>query len=943
MASPKPAVIVRREFEATPEVVSQQLRACIVGPACQLVRYNKSAEKSKGLVETVASITPSIIGQGVLYAANAFKTIPNLAYSSVLDATSVKVFIDDAYLTYADLADDADFRVNNTTNTSNALVLSTNAWKATPGFDRANGLVQDVAVGDIVQIYTGSGTAVLNKTTKVQGFTADVVAGTTGAGSFTGAATHTAESPTLIAGGVTLTVSAGAAFDSEAKQVADPRRAGKVATTYTVTITSFNGTKLGVSVTSDTGLDSAVGSLDAAGVLALPSGVTLTAPASFTGVTAIVGGSSTFVYGPLHTVYAQTTQTATPAAGLVSTTSAAPAAGLTKNTTYYVTCISGGAVKSTAGCIFRVSTNNGADVVSTFTVSGLGTTAVTSKTIGSYGVILNFGPMASNTFAAGFVKGDSFTIVVLAASAGVVKTLVVADPYTVAGAITSVRLSKQVSLEVNQFQADAATTNWVLTSPTDADLRGVTISSAPKMRHSSVNSGLTDCRITAGKVYFQYRSFLAVSPEVGSATTLADITAQLGTIDPANDLAYGVYKAWSNANGATVHFIPTQSSDLNGTNGFAAALDLAKGNRNCYSLVPLSTSAEVWNAFVGHANDESAPDAGRFRIVWIAPEVDKHNKIQDSPIGDASTILTASSSAVSGQAGKYYVIATAGLDSRFGQTARVGDYVRTKFESTATGSESYVEYRVTAVVDNTTLVISAAVDPSLVNQKIQLFRDLSGSELAAEYVKVSGSFSSERIFAVIPDRGVNGFRVDGVPVKNWYVACAFAGLRAGSRPHQPLSNVELLGFDGSNDTVMAFNETNLDTLRDGGCWVVRNAEDGTVYAERQLSTSTLDIYRKEQSVTCNIDSIAFSVADGLRNLVGRMNISPDTLQVVSVNLQAIMDTFLNKTGSATIGAQLLSYTITSVSIPATAKDTVLVRLAVTLPVPMNVIDITIVI
>lgn len=935
MASPKPAVIVRREFEATPEVVTQQLRACIVGPACQLVRYNKSAEKSKGLVETVASITPSTIGGGLLYAANAFKTIPNLAYSSVLDVNSVKVFIDDAYLTYADLADDGDFR-SAAGAQSNALVLNATAWKATT---RNSGLVQDVAVGDIVQIYTGS--AVLNKTTKVQGFTAEVVAGNIGAGTFTGAAAYSTTIPgTVAAGGLTFGLSSSGAFDTDAEQVADPRRAGKRFTTYTVAITSFDGTNLGVSVTSDTGLDSIAGSLVANGILTLPSGATVTAPASFPSVT--IGGSGSFTYGPVQVVYAAAGQSATPAAATVTTTAGAPTAGLTKDTTYYVTCISGGAVKSTAGCTFRVSTNNGADVVSTINVAGVTNITGATKTIGSYGISLNFGVLVANTFTGGFVKGDSFSIVVTAASAGIVKTLIVADPYTIATAITSVRLSKQVSLEVNQLQADAATTNWVLTSPTDADLRGVTISSAPKMRHSSVNSGLTDCRITAGKVYFQYRSFLAISPEVGSATTLADITAQLGPIDPANDLAYGVYKAWSNANGATVHFIPTQSSDLNGTNGFAAALDLAKGNRNCYSLVPLSTSAEVWNAFVGHANDESAPATGRFRIVWIAPEVNKHNKIQDSPIGDASTILTASSSAVGGgQTGKYYV--TSALDSRFGETARVGDYIRTKFEPTATGGESYVEYRVTAVVDNTTLVISAAVDPSLVSQRIQLFRDLSASELATEYVKVSGSFSSERVFAVIPDRGVNGFRVDGVPVKNWYVACAFAGLRAGSRPHQPLSNVELLGFDGSNDTVMAFNETNLDTLRDGGCWVVRNAEDGTVYAERQLSTSTLDIYRKEQSVTCNIDSIAFSVADGLRNLVGRINITPNTLQVVSVNLQAIMDTFLNKTGSATIGAQLLSYTITSVSVPATAKDTVLVRLAVTLPVPMNVIDITIVI
>lgn len=58
MASPKPAVIVRREFEATPDIVAQQLRACIVGPACQLVRFNKADEKASGFVVDLGTYNP---------------------------------------------------------------------------------------------------------------------------------------------------------------------------------------------------------------------------------------------------------------------------------------------------------------------------------------------------------------------------------------------------------------------------------------------------------------------------------------------------------------------------------------------------------------------------------------------------------------------------------------------------------------------------------------------------------------------------------------------------------------------------------------------------------------------------------------------------------------------------------------------------------------------
>jgi len=52
---------------------------------------------------------------------------------------------------------------------------------------------------------------------------------------------------------------------------------------------------------------------------------------------------------------------------------------------------------------------------------------------------------------------------------------------------------------------------------------------------------------------------------------------------------------------------------------------------------------------------------------------------------------------------------------------------------------------------------------------------------------------------------------------------------------------------------------------------------------------------------------------------------------------------MNATGSETIGSQLISYTIDSITVPSTANDTVRAKVSVSVPLPMNIIDITIVI
>ena len=457
-------------------------------------------------------------------------------------------------------------------------------------------------------------------------------------------------------------------------------------------------------------------------------------------------------------------------------------------------------------------------------------------------------------------------------------------------------------------------------------------------------TGIAEGNLTAGKFYLEYRAFRELPREVGSVLSLSDITTQLGTIDPDNPLAYGVYKAWSNANGATVHYIGTVSQTLNGYRGFADALALAQGNRNCYGLVPLTTSSEIWSAFAGHVKDESDPTVGRFRLFWFAPEIEQHFKSLDKDIFNADIFGVSSLHVASGKYQLADKTALGGVSSaNFTQTVQPGDFVRTQISFDKFGNPTYVEYKVAAVIDNSTLLLNTTTDPLINQDRIEVYRDLTSAALAQKYVQVAGGFSSERVYAVVPDRGIDGLRVDGVPVRNWYVACAFAGLRSGSVPQQPLSNVELTGFDGLTTVDQLFDEPDLDILRDGGVWVVRKADDGRIYSERQLSTSTLDIYRKEQSVTTNVDSIAFALADGLRNLVGRVNITEGTRGLVEATIRQILGQFTATNGAVTTGPQLLSYTLVSVTVPATAKDTLVVKIQIEVPLPMNIIDITLVI
>ena len=199
---------------------------------------------------------------------------------------------------------------------------------------------------------------------------------------------------------------------------------------------------------------------------------------------------------------------------------------------------------------------------------------------------------------------------------------------------------------------------------------------------------------------------------------------------------------------------------------------------------------------------------------------------------------------------------------------------------------------------------------------------------------------------IVSDRGVDGLKSDGSSVKNIYAAAAFAGLRATAAYQQPLSNITINGFDGVNDSEVIFTETDMSTMRDAGVWIVRQpktgVDAGSIFAQRQLSTSNLDIYRKEQSVVTNLDNVSFALLDGLHKYVGRLNITPGTIQLIETELGHILR---EKTtaASTTLGPQLTDYEIVTIEQIEASLGTLKVQISLDVPLPMNTIDITLVV
>jgi hypothetical protein len=465
--------------------------------------------------------------------------------------------------------------------------------------------------------------------------------------------------------------------------------------------------------------------------------------------------------------------------------------------------------------------------------------------------------------------------------------------------------------------------------------------------------------VMSGKVYVEYREWLSeLADQVNSISDVADLDNIKGQLDPDNPLKWGVYKALSNSNGTVVKYTAVHDPERYDSEGrhlgpnldsWVQVLERIKGRDDMYNLVPMTFSRQVQNLWAAHIGGESNEYANNWKAGFFALKAQPRVKVvgEGVPVqGVLGTEITDpvlatladDPNATNTQYTKLQV--TSGNGYFITNDVRPGDIVRYNYSVDGFGEEQYEEYVVDQVVSESTLLLYTGGDFAVtIPQRVEVWHNRNRNEIVEDIAQQAGSLSNRRVCAVWPDQVGEA----GTIQPGYYLAAALAGLVSGVVPHQPLTNVEVAGFDDFTRSYKYFNETQLNRMAEAGVWIVTEDRDGTPHTRHALTTDNLDLNRREEMIRRNVDSMSYLFLRRLRPFIGRTNAQPGMVRRLKYEVTEIID-FLKANGNTEeLGSQLIDGTIRKLQIHPLLKDRIEIVLDLVVPAPLNNIELHLVV
>jgi hypothetical protein len=199
------------------------------------------------------------------------------------------------------------------------------------------------------------------------------------------------------------------------------------------------------------------------------------------------------------------------------------------------------------------------------------------------------------------------------------------------------------------------------------------------------------------------------------------------------------------------------------------------------------------------------------------------------------------------------------------------------------------------------------------------------------------SFGNRRFWMTFPDK--TAATLDGLEqlIEGYYLNAGIAGMIGQQPPQQSFTNFPMTGYTrvvGSNNV---FNERQLNQMAAGGAYIiVQDVTGGPLTARMALTTNMTSIETRTDSITKVVDFTAKFLRRGLRNFIGRFNITQGFLDTLGSVIQGLGG-FLTETGV------LIGLTLNTIIQDENARDTVLVDVTLDPPYPCNYLRITLVV
>lgn len=448
----------------------------------------------------------------------------------------------------------------------------------------------------------------------------------------------------------------------------------------------------------------------------------------------------------------------------------------------------------------------------------------------------------------------------------------------------------------------------------------------------------------------------ASTPALLTFESTDELEAALEPVNADNPLALGLYFALLNAPGVTVSGLGVDAYSSDSPFGTLAAFTRASTfleSKEVYALAPLTHESVVHQMWQTHVNNMSDPDARGERVVFINPDMPSRELDElaasgtdgdttgvtnefDTKISNLSTLVQAAgvdpSGTISVEDGLFLDIATDAYNYSISAINGTKITIRVTFAPGENDDSFYSTTNLPSPLISETFSVKVRGA-----ELLDTDGDPDYAAIANTYQDLGKAYADRRVFLVAPDVCAGTIESVEQRIDGFYMCAAYAGMTGQQPPQQGFTNFPVTGFTrviGSNDS---FSNTQMNTAAAGGVWwVVQDVAGGPLTARHQLSTDLTSVETREYSITKVVDFTAKLMRAGLRNFIGKFNITQGFLDTLSTTIQGQLS-FLTENG-VLIGGDL-----NNIIQDKTNPDTVLIDVTLDVPYPCNYIRLTLIV
>ena len=445
---------------------------------------------------------------------------------------------------------------------------------------------------------------------------------------------------------------------------------------------------------------------------------------------------------------------------------------------------------------------------------------------------------------------------------------------------------------------------------------------------------------------------LAAQPGLLKFDDTAQLGAALSPITTGNPLALGLFLALVNAPGVQVTGLGvdevTDDAPYGTVEAFTRAAEFLEA-AEVYAIAPLTHDPVVHQVFMTHVSVMSEPANKGERVVLINPSMPTNRRdtlvasgttgdristnVFDTKVSNLSAlVLNAGISPVGTIAVSKGLFLDLTTDAkRYSISSISGSQVTLR--TTFLPGENDDNYYTTDSIPS--ILISETFSVAIRGTALVTVNNTPDNQGIAETIQALGqSYGNRRVWMVFPDKTATTLEGLEQVIEGFYMCAGIAGMIGQQPPQQSFTNYPMTGYTrviGSNDR---FSQRQINVMAAGGAYVVvQDSVGGPLISQFALTTDLTSIETRTDSITKVVDFTAKFLRRGIKNFIGRFNVTQGLLDTLSSVIQGLLG-FLVENG-VLIGADL-----NNIIQDENAPDTVLVEVRLDVPYPCNFIKLT---